>query len=83
MGKISIKISLDTPTGMVDKEFVLNVDDSMEKYFRARMSKSINLNRANSIKTLLNAYFDECFENVVKDRVIDNLVEKIKDIEEK
>jgi hypothetical protein len=83
MGKISIKVNLDTQNGLIDKEFVLNIDDSVEEHLKARISKSINLNRTNSLKTFLNAYINECFENVVKDKVIDNLLDKLEDIEEK
>jgi hypothetical protein len=83
MAKLTIRVNLDTSSGLIDKEFCLNIDDKLEKHIKARMSHSLDLARSNSLKVFLNAYLQECFENIVKDRMIDNLLEKLENIEEK
>ena len=82
MGKISIRINLDTTSGLVDKEYVLSVDDNIEQHIKERMSKVLDLSRTNSLKLFLNAYLQECFENLVKDKMIDKLAEELENIKE-
>ena len=82
MGKISIRINLDTTSGLVDKEYVLSVDDNIEQHIKERMSKVLDLSRTNSLKLFLNAYLQECFENLVKDKMIDKLVAELDNIKE-
>jgi hypothetical protein len=81
MGKISIKVNFDTSSGLQDKEFVLNVDDKLEQHIKERMSTQINLLKSNSLKNLVNAYLNECFENIVKDKMIENILEKLEEKE--
>jgi hypothetical protein len=81
MGKISIKVNFDTSSGLQDKEFVLNVDDKLEKHIKERMSTQISLLKSNSLKNLVNAYLNECFENIVKDKMIENILEKLEEKE--
>ena len=64
---------------ITSKDYTITLDDAFAKSFEEEMGRFFKAGQGIDTKSLLNAFVQKCYDEYVKDKQIDNILERIDD----